>query len=189
MSNRPPRGIERDGSADRVHSFAPIAAASSRILILGSMPGIASLRAGQYYAHPRNAFWTILGTLLGVDPGATYERRVAALREHGIALWDVLESCMRESSLDSDIDEASIVVNDFATFFREHPRVDTVCFNGAKAESCHRKHVLPGLTGARAFRYHRLPSTSPAHAAMSVDDKVAAWRAVIAPIRSKRARR
>jgi double-stranded uracil-DNA glycosylase len=172
-----------------VHSFAPIAAASSRILILGSMPGIASLRAGRYYAHPRNSFWTILGTLLGVDPGAPYERRVAALQANGIALWDVLESCTRESSLDSDIDEASIVVNDLATFFREHPRVDTICFNGAKAESCHRKHVLPGLTGARAFRYHRLPSTSPAHAAMSVDAKLAAWRAVLEPIRSERERR
>lgn len=172
-----------------VHSFAPIAAASSRILIVGSMPGIASLRAGEYYAHPRNSFWTIVGALLGVGPGARYERRVAALRANGIALWDVLESCTRATSLDSDIDEASIVVNDFETFFREHPRIDTVCFNGAKAESCHRRYVLPGLTGVRAFRYHRLPSTSPAHAAMSVDDKFAAWRAVIAPIRSKRARR
>ena len=172
-----------------VHSFAPIAAASSRILILGSMPGIASLRAGQYYAHPRNAFWPIMAALLGFDPVSAYERRVAALRARGIALWDVLESCTRETRLDSDIDDASIVVNDFAAFFREHPRIDTVCFNGAKAESCHRKHVLPGLTGARAFRYHRLPSTSPAHAAMSVGAKVAAWRVVLEPIRSERARR
>lgn len=163
----------------RVQSFPPIAAASSRVLILGSMPGIASLRAGQYYAHPHNAFWKIIGALYAIDASAPYERRVAALRKHRVALWDVLESCVRESSLDSDIDDASIVVNDFASFLRTHPRVQTICFNGAKAESCFRKHVAAGLPATRELRYHRLPSTSPAHAAMPFAAKVAAWRAVL----------
>ena len=173
----------------RVRSFAPTADRSSRVLILGSMPGIASLRAGEYYAHPRNAFWMILGALLEIDARAPYERRVAALRKRRIALWDVLASCTRESSLDSDIDESSIVVNGFAAFFGAHAGIRTICFNGAKAESCFRKHVLPGLADAGDFAYHRLPSTSPAHAAMSLAEKVEAWRAVLDPIRTGDARR
>jgi hypoxanthine-DNA glycosylase len=153
------------------------------------MPGIASLRAGEYYAHPRNAFWKIIGTLLEIDPAAPYERRVAALRKERIAVWDVLESCARETSLDSDIEESSIVVNGFGAFFPTHTRIQTICFNGAKAESCYRRHVLSGLSGVREFSYHRLPSTSPAHAAMSTDEKIDAWRAVLDPIRSRSTRR
>jgi hypoxanthine-DNA glycosylase len=149
------------------------------------MPGKASLRAGQYYAHPHNAFWKIIGALYAIDASAPYERRVAALLEHGVALWDVLESCARETSLDSDIDESSIVANGFAPFLRAHPRIRTIGFNGAKAESSYRKHVLPVLVDAGGVAYHRLPSTSPAHAAMSYADKVAAWRSVLAPIRQR----
>ena len=167
----------------RVRSFAPIADRSSRVLILGSMPGIASLRAGEYYAHPRNAFWMILGALLEIDARAPYERRVAALRKRRIALWDVLASCTRESSLDSDIDESSIAVNDFAGFLRTHVKIVGICFNGAKAEQLYRRHVLPELTGAGELQYHRLPSTSPAHAALSHADKVEAWRACYAKSR------
>ncbi|MCX5740695.1 MAG: DNA-deoxyinosine glycosylase [Proteobacteria bacterium] len=173
----------------RVHGFAAIADRSSRILILGSMPGIASLRAGEYYAHPRNAFWKIIGTLLELDVAASYESRIAALRKQRIAVWDVLASCKRETSLDSNIEESSIVVNEFAPFFRTHAMIRTICFNGAKAESCFRKQVLPEVTGAGAFTYHRLPSTSPAHAAMSLAEKVEAWRAVLDPIRTGDARR
>lgn len=168
-----------------VRSFPPIADASSRVLILGSMPGKASLRAGAYYAHPRNAFWKIVEALYGIDATAPYADRSVALRERGVALWDVLASCTRETSLDSDIDESSIVVNEFAAFFRTHARIRTICFNGAKAEICYRRHVAPGLTDADAFRYHRLPSTSPAHAAMSHARKVAAWRAVLRPTRQR----
>jgi len=160
-----------------VHSFAPIADRSSRILILGSMPGQASLLAGEYYAHPRNAFWRIMGALLAIDPAAPYERRVAALRKRRIALWDVLASCTRATSLDSDIDESSIVVNDFAGFLRTHVKIVSICFNGAKAEQLYRRHVVPELAGGGELQYHRLPSTSPAHAALSHADKIEAWRA------------
>jgi len=173
----------------QIHSFAPLADASSQVLILGSMPGIASLRAGEYYAHPRNAFWKIIGTLLALDAAASYESRIAALRKQRIAVWDVLESCTRETSLDSDIEESSIVVNGFAMFFQTHAKIRTICFNGTKAESCYRRHVLPELNGAGNFTYHRLPSTSPAHAAMSLAEKVAAWRAVLEPIRAGDPRR
>jgi len=168
----------------RVKSFDPISDAASRLLILGSMPGKASLRAGQYYAHPQNAFWKILGGLFGFDPRSPYAVRVSSLREHGIALWDVMQSCVRATSLDSDIEESSIVSNPFAAFLREHPKIHTICFNGAKAEQSWRRHVLPGLPGADGFAYHRLPSTSPANASIGYEDKVAAWRILRACIRS-----
>lgn len=162
----------------RIHSFAPVADRSSRLLILGSMPGKASLLAREYYAHPRNAFWRIMGELFGVDPGAPYRERLVALGAAGIALWDVLGSCVREGSLDSDIDDASIVVNPFPEFLRAHPAIRTLCFNGAKAEASFRRHALPGLArGGAQLAFHRLPSTSPANASIAYPEKLAAWRA------------
>lgn len=167
----------------QVHSFAPVANASSRLLILGSMPGKASLRAGEYYAHPRNAFWRILGELFRIDPSAPYHERIAGVLAQGIALWDVLqsctrESCTRESSLDSDIDESSIVVNPFDEFLRRHAAIRTLCFNGARAELSFRRHVLPALApDARRITTHRLPSTSPANASIAYPKKLEAWRA------------
>ena len=140
------------------------------------MPGKASLRAAQYYAHPRNAFWKIAGDVLGIDPAAPYRSRVSGLRREGIALWDVLKSCTRESSLDSDIDESSIVVNDLRGFLIAHPRIKSVCFNGQKAESTYHKRILPDLSDAPTILYHRLPSTSPANASISYAKKLASWR-------------
>jgi TDG/mug DNA glycosylase family protein len=162
----------------QVHSFAPVANASSRLLILGSMPGKASLRAGEYYAHPRNAFWRIIGELFRIDPSAPYHERIASMLAQGIALWDVLQSCTRESSLDSDIDESSIVVNPFAEFLRRHAAIRTLCFNGARAELSFRRYVLPALApeGLR-ITTHRLPSTSPANASIAYPKKLEAWRA------------
>ena len=112
------------------------------------MPGAASLAAGQYYAHPRNHFWPIMGRLVGAGPELPYAKRVRRLKSCGIAVWDVLESCVRPGSLDADIEEGSIAVNDFAGFFDAHPRIGAVFFNGAKAESAYRRHVLKGLPAA-----------------------------------------
>lgn len=114
----------------QVQSFAPIENANAHVLILGSMPGEASLRVGQYYAHPRNLFWHIMGELVGAGPGMPYEQRIRALRSANIALWDVLHSCSRKGSLDSNIDDGSLIANDFAAFFRRHPRI-TMCFSMA----------------------------------------------------------
>src|ERR1700752_2741614 len=164
----------------RGHSFPPISDPASRLLILGSMPGKASLRAKQYYAHPQNAFWRIVGELLELDATSPYELRVEALRARGIALWDVMKSCTRESSLDSDVVESSIVPNAFASFFRAHPRIRTVCFNGATAEASFQRYALPKLGALGDLAYYRLPSTSPAHASLSFTNKLAAWRAVLA---------
>lgn len=163
-----------------VQSFPPIADAGARVLILGSMPGVASLRAGQYYAHARNAFWPLMGALLGVDAQAPYAARVAALRAAGIALWDVLHTCTREGSLDSMIDRDTEVPNDLPGFFAAHPQVGHVFFNGAAAEACFRRHVLSRLA-AGVPSCQRLPSTSPANAASSFAQKLATWQAALRP--------
>jgi hypoxanthine-DNA glycosylase len=161
----------------RILSFAPIANREARILILGSMPGRASLAAGQYYAHAQNLFWTILGDIAGVAPSMPYAARARALKACRIALWDVLASCAREGSLDSAIDEATARANDFAAFYRAHPQITHVFFNGAKAEGCYRRHVLPFLTAAPAQPgYRRLPSTSPANASISRTDRQWIWK-------------
>lgn len=146
------------------------------MLILGSMPGRASLEAGQYYAHAQNLFWCILGEITGAAPAAPYAARAHALKDCGIALWDVLASCAREGSLDSAIDDASIHANDFAAFYHAHRGITQVFFNGAKAEACYRRHVLPAIEGLGPRSHVRLPSTSPANASMPRAHKERAWK-------------
>lgn len=163
---------------DLLKGFPPLLGPAARCLILGSMPGQASLDAGRYYAHPRNAFWPIMGELLGFDPQAPYPQRCQALQAGGIALWDVIARCRRPGSLDADIERDSIEVNEFASLLAVNPGIGAIFFNGAAAEIAFRRHVLPGL-GRPDFRLHRLPSTSPAHAALSLDDKRAAWGAAL----------
>jgi hypoxanthine-DNA glycosylase len=170
-----------------IQSFPPVENPSARILILGSMPGKESLRAVQYYAHPRNAFWPIMGELVGAIPELPYETRVEKLKSAGIALWDVLASCTRHSSMDADIEADSILANDFASFFRAHPRITRIFFNGTMAEQSFRKHVLPTLDYP-ALYYQRLPSTSPAYASMSYAQKLAAWSAILAGTRNPAAK-
>lgn len=159
-----------------VQGFAPIAGKDARVLVLGSMPGVASLRAGQYYAHPRNAFWPIMAELFDFDATVPYERRVAAIRRNRVAVWDVLAACVRAGSLDSDIDPDSIQLNDFETFLRAHPGLRRVCFNGAKAHAVFRRQVLPALSGPMKLDMVQLPSTSPAHAGMPLQEKLRLWR-------------
>ncbi|WP_342315241.1 DNA-deoxyinosine glycosylase [Lysobacter sp. FW306-1B-D06B] len=163
-----------DANAQLLKGFPAIAARDARVLILGSMPGVASLQARRYYAHPHNRFWPIMGALVGADPALPYARRVAALKAAGIAVWDVLDRCEREGSLDSAIRDATAQANDFAAFFRRHRQVRAVLFNGAKAEAAYRRHA-PRLEdfGVRAWR---LPSTSPANASVAPAKKLAAWR-------------
>lgn len=168
----------------RIHGFPPVADPSARILILGSMPGEASLRASQYYAHPQNLFWRILGEIVGDAHDANlrdtpYANKLRMLRSADIALWDVLASCHRKGSLDSDIVPETLQANDFATFFATHDRVERVLFNGAKAEACFRRHVAPSLE-SRTIRYLRLPSTSPANASIPYARKIDSWRAALA---------
>jgi double-stranded uracil-DNA glycosylase len=162
-----------------VHSFPPIASRRSRVLILGTMPSKASLRARQYYAHPQNLFWRIIGGIVGFDPASAYDARVAWVRSAGLAIWDVLKSCTRESSLDSDIHGATAVPNDIPAFLVEHPQIRRICFNGAKAEALYMRHVRPRLPPNPDIRYVRLPSTSPANAGLPLSEKLRAWQTIL----------
>ena len=166
----------------RLQGLPPVAHPASRVLVLGSMPGAASLAAGAYYAHPRNLFWPLLGELLDFDPAWSYTRRVHALTRAGIALWDVIGACRRAGSLDARIDRQSIEVNDFTSFFARHPRLHTVCFNGATAAASFRRLVLPTLP-VTSLSYLELPSTSPANASMPPARKRARWAVLATALR------
>lgn len=160
-----------------VCSFPPVARDDARVLILGSMPGKVSLARQQYYAHPQNLFWRFMGQLFGAGPELAYARRLQILQENGVALWDVLKECYRESAMDSDIVEASIIANDFDGFLAQHPEIERIYFNGAKAEQAFRKYVLPGLAHTE-LKLVKLPSTSPANASIPMTEKLEAWRQV-----------
>jgi hypoxanthine-DNA glycosylase len=176
----------RRSKSNVVCSFPPIAAPDARVLILGSVPSIASLAKQQYYGHPQNAFWPIMGRLFGAGRDLPYDERKRMLYSHGVAVWDVLRECHRDGSLDSDICVESEAANDFATFFRQHPRIETVFFNGGRSEAMFRRHVLQIVAElGRDLRYVRLPSTSPAHAGRNFAQKLTAWRAVARALQDK----
>jgi hypoxanthine-DNA glycosylase len=176
---RPAQHNTPDAAAGILHGFPPVESECARVLVLGSMPGAASLRARQYYAHPQNAFWRIAGDLFGFDPAAPYAVRTAALAASGVALWDVLMNCARPGSMDSDIEPDTIVCNDFASFFGRHPLVTRVFFNGATAERLFLRRVRPKLVRGPELRCERLPSTSPAYASVPYAEKLRAWRAIV----------
>jgi double-stranded uracil-DNA glycosylase len=161
--------------------FPPVANPSARVLVLGSLPGKASLDAQEYYANKQNAFWRIMGDLIDAGPAEPYPHRLEKLQAAGIALWDVIAAGERAGSLDADIVKSSVFVNDFLAFFAVHRHIRHVFFNGAAAEAAFRRHVLPGLPGA-SLQLIRLPSTSPAHAACSYAEKLAAWSAIVASV-------
>src|SRR5690606_29512 len=126
-------GPIKGGEMSWCEGFPPLLAPGARVLILGSMPGAASLRAQAYYAHPRNAFWPIMGALYGFEPAAPYDVRCAALTSAGVAVWDVLQACERPGSLDAAIVADSRVANDFSGLFAQQPTIRRILFNGATA--------------------------------------------------------
>jgi hypoxanthine-DNA glycosylase len=150
------------------------------LLILGSMPGKPSLQANCYYANERNAFWAIMGDLYGARPEVPYLERLDKLRTAGIALWDVIATCEREGSLDADIIPQSVQPNDFSGFLAVHRSIQRICFNGAAAQRYFSRLVLPGMNGLAGVELICLPSTSPAHAAKTYDQKLATWTAALA---------
>ena len=156
----------------RLQGLPPVLDANTRVLVLGSFPGVASLRAQQYYGHPQNAFWKILGALWGMPLAtAPYPERVQALLDHGLGVWDVYASCTREGSLDTAIRDATL--NDFAAVLRSCPGLQAIAHNGGESFR-HARH-----TQALGLPVHRLPSTSPANASWSFERKLAAWREVL----------
>ncbi len=157
--------------------FPPIAKPDAKVLILGSMPGVKSLEKNQYYVNPRNAFWSIMIELLNCDEELNYQQRKQLLINNQIALWDVLKSCYREGSLDSNIDHSTIKANDFNLFLSKQKQIKTIFFNGGETEKLYKKYVIKELNN-KEIEYFKLPSTSPAHAAMSFDQKLSAWRVI-----------
>lgn len=175
----------KEGSQDKLRfkhqplCFAPVCSGSDLVLILGSFPGKMSLEKDQYYAHPRNGFWPIMGRLFSFDHHIPYPERIDKLQENRIAIWDVLHSCSREGSLDSSIARNSMVINDFETLFKENPLIHSVLFNGSRAETEFRTNVLKSIrVKAQNLSLYRLPSTSPAMAMLSIDQKIKAWSIV-----------
>jgi hypoxanthine-DNA glycosylase len=156
-----------------LEGLPPIADTRARVLILGNMPSVMSLAAGEYYGNPRNAFWRIAAEVFGFVADDAYAHRTDALRRHSVAVWDVLRHCRRVGSLDSAVEPDSMVANDFGAFFAEHPSIGTVYFNGAAAE----RNFARLVRVEAPVSYVRLPSTSPAHT-MSFADKLAAWRVI-----------
>ena len=153
--------------------------AQSRILILGSMPGVASLNAQQYYAHPANRFWPLMARLLDEPtvPDA-YAERLDMLHRHHIALWDSIGACDRVGSLDSDI--RNVKANDFTSFLEQWPSIRTIGLNGGKSYATFAKWNKP-LLSRHGLRILKLPSTSPANARWRMDDLLNAWRALFLP--------
>jgi hypoxanthine-DNA glycosylase len=161
--------------------FPPIEDAAARVLVLGSLPGVKSLEMREYYAQPYNAFWRIMGQLVGAGTELEYPARMLRLRAHGLAVWDVLAAGEREGSLDSAIVPASIVVNDFGAFFARHRELRLICFNGHTAAGLFKRKVLPGLEQQwAAIERRTLPSTSPAYASLRFEQKLERWRAALA---------
>jgi hypoxanthine-DNA glycosylase len=159
--------------------FPPIATRAAHTLVLGSLPGRKSLEMQQYYAHPQNAFWKLIAHIFDVAPDLTYAQRTRVLTRNGIALWDVLAGAERPGSLDSSIVHATAEANEFREFFRAHPKLRRVFFNGRKSEEIYRRRVLPQIEAEfPLIRYAGLPSTSPAHAGMSFAQKLARWRVI-----------
>lgn len=156
-----------------IECFAPLVDEESKILILGSIPGVQSLQRQQYYAHPRNYFWKILYQLFDEVYQEEYEKKKAFLKKHHIALWDVVQSCEREGSLDTAIKDEQ--VNDFDWLFENYPSIQHVFFNGTKAYETFRKKVGFKYQG---ISFDRLPSTSPAHA-IKFEDKLVAWQSIL----------
>lgn len=161
--------------------FPAIEDHNARILILGSMPSIKSLEQQQYYAHPRNAFWPIMAELFHFDKTLPYKKRCQVLIKNNIAVWDAIKTCHRPGSLDQNIDSTSMIANDFNVFFEIHPNIEQILFNGAKAEQVFNRHVLATLNVQQAnISRLRLPSSSPAHAAMTLEHKSQIWRQSLA---------
>ena len=179
MSSTRRAAIDGTGSAPAERAatgFPPVARPDANILILGSLPGRRSLAAHRYYAHPQNAFWRIMADVLGVE--GDYAARCAGLVESRVALWDVLERSVRPGSLDAAIRLRTARPNDFEAFFARHPRIARVGLNGKKAAALFKKRVVPELSRPPG-EIVALPSTSPAHAAMSYAEKRRRWRAFL----------
>jgi double-stranded uracil-DNA glycosylase len=160
--------------------FDAVSAKNSRVLIIGTLPGEEALRLSQYYARKTNGFWWIMERLINAPFSMPYEERITRLRQNNLAVWDICKSANRTGSLDLNIEKESIILNDFNSFFKQHTHIDLICFNGRLSHQWYFQMIFPNLD--RSFtdiQYKVLPSTSPAHAAMSKEEKLIHWHAVL----------
>jgi hypoxanthine-DNA glycosylase len=159
---------------ERCVGFAPSVDENCTTLILGSMPSVKSLEQNQYYAHPQNRFWKLMAIFFndGVIP-SIYEQRLQMLRKNHIALWDSIDSCVREGSLDSAICDE--VANDFTAFLEKYPNIVRICFNGGKSFQCFKKYNKEVLKNPK-IQFFKLPSTSPANARFRLADLQEKWQ-------------
>jgi len=169
-------------------SFAPIISSSPnpRILILGSMPSQKSLQKQQYYANPRNAFWWLMAKLLEASMHTEYVNRVQQVTASGIGVWDVLHDCDRPGSLDRNIVRSSEAPNDVIGLLTRYPSIRIVGFNGAAANTIFKRHWSAEVALLSDVEFVQLPSTSPAHARLSRDEKLTIWRAALSDFLPKR---
>jgi hypoxanthine-DNA glycosylase len=164
-------------------ALAPTISVSCQTLVLGSMPGSISQKQAEYYAHPRNLFWDCVETKFQIDRNAPYQARLAALNDAHIGLWDVLASCSRKASSDATIRDAKC--NDFVKLLSVYPQISRICLNGRAAFDYWRRLVMPSFADELAkdlladVKIIGLPSTSPAHAALSPAAKIDAWCAAL----------
>ena len=163
-----------------IHSFSAIVGKSPKVLILGSMPSVKSLEEDQYYGHPRNQFWPIIFRLLKSELShnpspETYNKKLELVRAHHIAIWDVLESCERQGSLDSDIKNEK--PNQLQEFLTDYASIDAIVFNGGKAESSFKKHFKQLYQSGR-YEFVKMPSTSPAYT-LSFEKKYKKWSGLL----------
>jgi len=162
-----------------ISGFAPIAREDARVLVLGTVPSARSLACGRYYAHPHNRFWPIMEALFADGEALGHPAREAMVLGARVAVWDVLASAdRRQGSMDASIVSATAVPNDIAGFVDAHPDLRAIFFNGATAASLFDRHAAPTMDARRPLELLRLPSTSPANAALSAAEKLAAWRVV-----------
>lgn len=154
-------------------SFSPSIDNNSKVLILGSMPGIKSLNDQQYYAHPQNRFWNVLGEICKCPDLKSFEynEKLKVLLKNKIALWDVIKSCTRDGSLDSNI--SNVVPNDIKGLLKEYPSVKIICLNGNKAYSAFKKY-FPDLL--EKYLCYQMPSTSPANARYNLNKLLQKWK-------------
>ncbi len=159
-------------NSEKQVGLAPVINQFSRVLVLGSMPGRISLKKKEYYAHPRNDFWKIIFSLFGNEPPKGYQKKIEISLARGIGLWDVLKTCKRKGSLDTEIREGEL--NNFDEFFPSYPNLRAIVFNGKKAGNLFQKNqtYLPGN-----IKCFFLPSTSPAHT-IRIEEKIKAWEKI-----------
>ena len=164
---------------DLTHGLPPIVGENVAVLILGSLPSQRSVEAQQYYAHPTNAFWRIMGALFDAGREHLYTDRLDILTANGIALWDSLAASVRRGSMDSAIDHRTAQPNDFATFFSAHSSIRLIAFNGRESQKSFLRYVaVDPEVPLQGIEQMLMPSTSAANAAMTVEEKIRAWSAM-----------